>query len=34
VDAINRDAQNFYEGFGFTLLSNNSHRMFLAIKSI
>lgn len=34
VDAINRDAQKFYESFGFTLLSNDSHRMFLAIKSI
>lgn len=34
VDAINRDAQKFYEGFGFTLLSNDSHRMFLAIKSL
>ena len=34
VDAINHDAQKFYENFGFTLLSNDSHRMFLAIKSI
>lgn len=34
VDAINHDAQKFYESFGFTLLSNDSHRMFLAIKSI
>ena len=34
VDAINRDAQKFYESFGFTLLSGGSHRMFLAIKSI
>lgn len=34
VDAINRDAQKFYESFGFTRLSNDSHRMFLAIKSI
>jgi hypothetical protein len=34
VDAINRDAQKFYESFGVTLLSNDRHRMFLAIKSI
>jgi len=34
VDAINRDAQKFYESFGFTLLNDDSHRMFLAIKSI
>jgi GNAT superfamily N-acetyltransferase len=34
VDAINRDAQKFYESFGFTLLNNDSHKMFLAIKSI
>lgn len=34
VDAINRDAQKFYESFGFTLLSDESHRLFLAIKSI
>jgi GNAT superfamily N-acetyltransferase len=34
VDAINRDAQKFYESFGFTLLRDESHRLFLAIKSI
>jgi len=34
VDAINRDAQRFYECFGFIRLSDNSHRLFLTMKSI
>lgn len=34
VDAINRDAQKFYEGFGFNPISDDRCRMFLAIKSI
>jgi GNAT superfamily N-acetyltransferase len=34
VDAINHDAQKFYKSFGFTLLNDDNHRMFLAIKSI
>lgn len=34
VDAINSDAQRFYERFGFTRLSDDSHRLFLAMKSI
>ena len=34
VDAVNRDAQKFYEGFGFTPISDGPRRMFLAIKSI
>ncbi len=34
VDAINSDAQRFYERFGFIPLSDDSNRLFLAIKSI
>jgi GNAT superfamily N-acetyltransferase len=34
VDAINSNAQCFYERFGFIPLSNDSHRLFLTMKSI
>ncbi|RJP46453.1 MAG: GNAT family N-acetyltransferase [Desulfobacteraceae bacterium] len=34
VDAVNRDAQKFYEGFGFTPITDDLRRMFLAIQSI
>ena len=34
VDAINSDAQHFYERFGFIPLSDDSHRLFLAMQSI
>ncbi len=34
VDALDRDAQKFYESFGFIPLNDDSRRMFLAIKSI
>ena len=33
VDALNSSAQRFYERFGFIPLSDDSHRLFLAIKS-
>ncbi len=34
VDAINADAQRFYEQFGFTRLSADNARLFLPLKSI
>ena len=33
VDAVNRDAKDFYEQFGFARLSNSSSRLFLPLKS-
>lgn len=34
VDAIDEDAQGFYERFGFTLLSGERRRLFLPLKSV
>ncbi len=34
VDAINKDAQQFYQQFGFNQLSTESRRLFLPLKSI
>lgn len=34
VDAIDERAQRFYEQFGFSLLSSDSQRLFLPLKSI
>ena len=34
VDAINDDAERFYQQFGFTRLSKNSRRFFLPLKSV
>jgi len=34
VDAINENAEGFYEQFGFTRLSDVSPRLFLPLKSI
>ncbi len=34
VDAINDDAQHFYEQFGFTTLSGTQRRLYLPLKSI
>ncbi len=34
VDAIDDQAQRFYEKFGFSLLSSASRRLFLSLKSI
>ena len=34
VDAIDDNAKGFYEGFGFTRLSDDSPRQFLPLKSI
>ena len=34
VDAVNDDAHNFYQQFGFTRLSDDSLRLFLTTKSI
>ncbi|KER04649.1 GNAT family N-acetyltransferase [Photorhabdus temperata] len=34
VDAIDEQAQRFYEQFGFSLLSSGSHRLFLPLKSV
>lgn len=34
VDAINDNAKGFYEQFGFTRLSDDSHRLFLPLKGI
>jgi len=34
VDAIDERAQHFYEQFGFSLLSSESRRLFLPLKSI
>ena len=34
VDAINEQAQHFYEQFGFSLLCSGSQRLFLPLKSI
>ncbi|MDA3788462.1 MAG: GNAT family N-acetyltransferase [Desulfobacula sp.] len=33
VDAISDNARDFYEQFGFTHLGDNSHRLFLPLKS-
>jgi len=33
VDAISGNARDFYEQFGFTHLGDNSHRLFLPLKS-
>ena len=33
VDAINMEAQHFYERFGFTLLCTENQRLFLPLKS-
>ena len=34
VDALNADAEAFYQGFGFTKLSTATNRLFLPLKSI
>ncbi|WP_340146923.1 hypothetical protein [Halomonas sp. PA16-9] len=34
VDAIDERAQRFYEQFGFSLLSSDSQRLFLPLKSL
>lgn len=34
VDAINQQAQQFYESFGFSLLTSEHNRLFLPLKSI
>jgi len=34
VDAINDNAEGFYQQFGFTRLSDDSTRLFLPLKSI
>lgn len=34
VDAINKDAQQFYQQFGFNQLSTKSRRLFLPLKSV
>lgn len=34
VDAINKDAQQFYQQFGFNQLGKISHRLFLPLNSI
>lgn len=33
VDTINKDAQHFYEKYGFSLLSSSSKRLFLPLKA-
>ena len=34
VDAINNEAKDFYEQYGFTLLSDSSSRLFLPLRSL